>query len=419
MRFSLFNFSTEKRSASANQTGGTLTNPAKWLLDALGGNFSTTVTPANALKLGSVYSCIRNISEDLGTMPVYLYQKGEDGSRQKIRDPRAELLNLRASELQTGPEFRQNTTGQALGNGNGIARIERGANNKPLRLHYYPFHEVTVTCVNRKLYYKFLDHPETLPFTEVIHLRAYSTDGELGISPIMNHAITIGGGLGAKNLNRKFYENGGWLKGFLKLSGSLKEGRGQELGKEWDDNYGGPDNAYRTPVLHSGTEFVPVTLPQKDAQYIENSKFTREEIAGIFRIPPALIGDTEKMNFNVMEQVKIQYVVFTLMPWVKRWEKELSYKLLTAQERNQGLQFKFDVNSLLRGDTAARGNFYTQLLDRGVLSPNEVRGMENLNPRPGGDEYYTQVNMQISEQVEAQVNKTLAEIQKLKEDGNA
>ena len=418
MKFSLFNFSSEKRS-SIPQAATTLANPAKWLTDLVGGSFSTKVTPSNALRLGSVYSAIRNISEDIGTIPISLYKKTDTG-REEIQNQTSELLSLRASEMLSGPEFIQYLTGQALANGNGIARIERAPNGQPTRLHYYPFADVTVTCVNRSLYYKFDDYEEILPFTDVLHLRAFSTDGEIGISPIMNHAITIGGGLSAKNMNRKFYDNGGWLKGFLRLSGSLKEGRGKELGDEWDNNYGGPDNAYRTPVLHSGTEFVPVTLPQKDAQYIENSKFTREEIAGIFRIHPSMLGDTGSMNFNVMEQALTQHVVFTLMPWIKRLEKECTYKLLTIQERAQGMQFKFNVNSLLRGDMAARKDFYTALMDRGVLNPNEVRRMENLNERTdeGGNSYSTQVNMQTATQTSLQEQKLAAEIEKLKQNGN-
>lgn len=411
-----FSFSTNKRKPQTRSAAGTLANPPSWLQKLWSGFFnnSTTVNQHNALRLSSVYACIRNISEDLASLPIEHQRRLSDGSIEKIRNsPLVSLLNDRPNAILSGVEMRECIQGQVLSRGNGIARIERNGANRPVQIHYYPTEDVYITNVQGKLYYKFPDLKEALPYYEVLHVRAFSTNGELGISPIMQHALTIKSGLAAKNMNTKFYENGSWLKGILEFQGELSPERSKELGNQWDNNFGGDENAYKTPVTHAGMKFNPITIPQREAQYIESMKFTREEIAGIYRVPPYMIGDTTTASFNSMEQLNIQYVTYTLRPYVKKWEKELSHKLLTKAQRDAGERLKFNMNALLRGDIETRGEYYAKMMSHGVYSPNDVRALEGDNPRDGGNRYFTQVNTQTQKQTELQEEKLAKEIEQI------
>lgn len=403
------------------QRSTVLSNPAEWLLNFFRGVDTNGVpsTGEGALRLSAVYSCIRLISETFGGMSVELIQKTDQGRKVITNHRGLNLIRRRPSPSMSAMVFKETLQGQVLANGNGIARIIRNASGEAEELVYYQTGNVSVAEVDRKLYYRFNDINDPVPYYDVIHIQAFGVNGCMGISPIRQHAMTIEAGLNAQAFNTNFYKNGGWVKGILKFTGNLKPGRSKELGDEWDNNYGGPDQAYKTPVLHSGTEFNPVNINQRDAQYIESMKFTRSEIAAIFNVPSSMIGDTEGANFSVMEQQDIRFVKYTLNPWLKKWEQELDFKLLSDKERSEGYQFKFNVNSLLRGDIKTRSEYYRTMLSHGVYSPNDVRELENKNPREGGDSYFTQVNTQTQKQTSLQEEKLAAEIEKINSEGNA
>ncbi len=405
---------TEERST-------TWANPADWLKRHLGigsdvnviGGYGTT----SALRLSYVYSAIRLISENMGAMPIYLYRAVEDGGRELVKDTTYDLVHNRPNPMMGATTFHELMQGQALADGNAYALILRNGASRPEELRYYEAHQVHISTVEGKPFYHFEGISTPVPWYDVIHIRAFGTDAEEGISPIAQHRLTVETALQAQMRNEKYYKNGGSTKGYLKIPGALSGDRIKALSKEWDTNYGG-DNAYRTPVVHSGGEFKPFTLSQRDSQYIESMKLTRQDIAGIFNVNPTMLGDTENANFSVMEQMGIHFATYTLRPWIKKWEQEYNYKLLSSEQRRRGLHFKFNMNALLRGDTNTRKEYYASMMERGVLSPNEVRELEGFNPREGGDRYFTQVNTQTQEQTRLAEEKAKAEIDNLKANSN-
>lgn len=417
-----FKINRKKEAQPELRSSSTLSNPAQWLLNFFGvGNVTTSGinSEGGALRLTAVYSCIRLLSETVAGIPIELVRKLPDGSREVISDHHTvDLIRHRPSPAMSAMVFKETMMGQALSNGNAIALILRNEAGQAEELVYYRTGDVSITKINRQLWYRFPDFKDPVAWYDVIHVQAFGTEGYKGLSPIAQHATTINSALEAQDFNGKFYKNGGWLKGILESAGPLAPGRPKELSTEWDANFGGPENAYKTPVTHSGLKFSPIQINQRDAQYIEHMKFTREQIASIYNVHPSMIGDTQSTNFSVMEQQDIQYVKYALRPWLKKWEQEYNFKLLTAAERRQGYQYKFNVNALLRGDIKTRSEFYTKMIAHGVMSPNEVRALENLNPRDGGDKFFTQVNTQTQTQTSLQEEKLEAEVDNLKNQGD-
>jgi len=395
----------------------TWANPAEWLKRHLGiGSDANVLGPygtTSALRLSYVYSCVRKISESLGSLPVYLYRQNADGSRELVKNDLYDLVHHRPHPAMSSTIFYETIQGQALTAGNGYAYIIREASTgRPQRLQYLESQDVTVSVVQGIPYYHVEGIAQAIPHYDMLHIRAFGTEMEEGISPIAQHRLTVEQGLHAQTRNAKYYKNGGPVKGYLSLPGALDADRRKQLSQEWDENYGGA-NAFKTPIVHSGGEFKPFSLSQRDAQFIETMKLTRADICGIFNVNPSMIGDNENANFSVMEQMHIQFVTDTLRPWIKKYEQELNYKLLTSRQRSTGLFFEFNMNALLRGDTNTRKEYYASMMERGVLSPNEVRTLEGFNPREGGDRYFTQVNTQTQEQTRLAEEKTKAEIDNL------
>jgi len=151
----------------------------------------------------------------------------------------------------------------------------------------------------------------------------------------------------------------------------------------------GGGNAGKTPLLEEGLEFVPLSMSPADTKLHEQYKGVIEEIARLYRVPLHLIGVLDKSSFNNIEKQSLEFVMYTLRPWVKRWESELNRKLFTDREQDRYF-IRFNIDSLLRGDSKARAEYFRSLYMMGVLSPNEIREILKLNPIEGGDEYLHQ-----------------------------
>jgi len=183
------------------------------------------------------------------------------------------------------------------------------------------------------------------------------------------------------------------MSGILKHPGKLKDAEvAKRVRESWDEAFSG-DNAFKTPLIEDGMDWVQVSMTNKDAQYVESMKFRNEDIARIFRVQPHKIGMLDKATFSNIEQQGIDFVTDTMMPWFRRWEQAIYRDLLTPAQRKSFFA-EFLIDGLLRGDTAARGEFYAKQYMLGAISPNEIRAMENRNPIDGGDTYYRQLNME-------------------------
>ena len=203
----------------------------------------------------------------------------------------------------------------------------------------------------------------------------------------------IGMSLATEEYGASFFANGANPGGVLEHPGVIKDI--QRVKDSWNSAYQGSGNAHRIAVLEEGMKFQAIGIPPEQAQFLETRKFQINEIARIFRIPPHMVGDLEKSSFSNIEQQSLEFVKYTLDPWVVRWEQSLQQSLLLPSEKNS-IFIKFNVDGLLRGDYQSRMNGYAVGRQNGWLSANDIRELEDMNRIPaeeGGDLYLVNGNM--------------------------
>jgi HK97 family phage portal protein len=228
---------------------------------------------------------------------------------------------------------------------------------------------------------------------EILHIPGLGFDGLIGYSPIAMAKNAIGMSLATEEYGASFFANGANPGGVLEHPGVIKDI--QRVKDSWNSAYQGSGNAHRIAVLEEGMKFQAIGIPPEQAQFLETRKFQINEIARIFRVPPHMVGDLEKSSFSNIEQQSLEFVKYTLNPWVVRWEQSLQQSLLLPSEKNS-IFIKFNVDGLLRGDYQSRMNGYAVGRQNGWLSANDIRELEDMNRIPaeeGGDLYLVNGNM--------------------------
>ena len=226
-----------------------------------------------------------------------------------------------------------------------------------------------------------------------MHIPGLGFDGLVGYSPIAMAKNAIGLAIAAEEYGSKFYANGAAPSGVLEHPGTLKDP--SKVRDSWSQTFGGSANSHKVAVLEEGMKYTPISISPNEAQFLETRKFQIDEIARIFRVPPHMVGDLEKSSFSNIEQQSLEFVKYTLDPWVSRWEQNMARSLLTAEEK-QNYFIKFNVDGLLRGDYQSRMNGYATARQNGWMSANDIRELENLDRIPaelGGDLYLINGNM--------------------------
>jgi HK97 family phage portal protein len=392
----------EARSASAATVIDTEETNER-LLALLGFGYGATVggvrvNERNALGFAAVWACVLAISQDIAALPCQLFQEKAGGGKEKVvGHPATRLLNVQASPLQNAMPHRMVMTATVLLHGNAYAKIDFGPRYRPDALIYKHPRQTEVLNSNGRLYYRFWGDPKIYQDYEVIHLRGLclDTDGIMGLSVLSTHYENIGTGLAAQRTGANFYNNGAKISGVLETDAVLKDGTPERLRANFNQIYGGAENAGKVAVLEQGLKFKAISLPPADAQFLDTRKFTRQEIASIFRVPLHKIQDLERSTNNNIEQQGIDYVQGTLTPWVVNFEQEYRLKLLRTSEV-ETYYFRHNLGALMRGDSTARAAYYGKMTDIGVMSINEVRELEEMNNiGEEGDARFVQVNRQL------------------------
>jgi HK97 family phage portal protein len=375
--------------ASINSPSATLEDFFK----AFGWDTNTTagivVDKDTAMTLSAVWRAVSILSSSIAQLPVGLYRKEKGGDIKEITDhPGIELLR-KPNGLQTGYIFRESMQYNILTWGNGYAFIERDGTFRPTRFEILDPAKIDIEVAGDLLYY-------VREFTRtegdfILHVPALSFDGVLGKSPIQVAKESIAGGLATQQFGNKFFASGAKQSGILTHPGRLGDKGTQNLRKSFNkimkDDEGG------TMILEEGLQYHPISIPPDQAQFLDSRKFSVNEVARWYGVPPHLLGDLDRATYSNIEQQSIEFVMYSLMPWIRRWEDELNRKLLTEQEK-QDHYFKFNINGLLRGDSKTRFEAYGLALDRGWMNIDEVRALEEMNNIPGGmgKKYLIQVN---------------------------
>mgnify|MGYP000889436946 FL=1 len=354
------------------------------------------VNERTAMQTTAVYACVRILAETIASLPLHSYKYTASGKEKDMGHQLYYLLHDEPNPEMTSFVFRETLMSHLLLWGNAYAQIIRDGRGKVLGL--YPLLPDRMT-VNRttdgQLYYEYRKDTgyAILRPEDVLHIPGLGFDGLIGYSPIAMAKNAIGMAIATEEYGAKFFANGANPGGVLEHPGVVKDPA--RIRESWNAVYQGSGNAHRVAVLEEGMKFQPIGIPPEQAQFLETRKFQINEIARIFRIPPHMIGDLEKSSFSNIEQQSLEFVKYTLDPWVVRWEQAMQRALLSPAEKKDYF-IKFNVDGLLRGDYQSRMNGYAVGRQNGWMSANDIRELENLNRIPeelGGDLYLINGNM--------------------------
>ncbi|MCX4686771.1 phage portal protein [Kitasatospora purpeofusca] len=361
-----------------------------------------TVAPERALQVSAVYSCVRLLAETGSMLPASVIQR-TGRARTPVPDhPAAVLLGHQANpELPSG-EFWAQTIGWLGLRGNALAYIERNAGGVPVGL--WPIRWTSAEMLRQddgRLVYKVTpDEDEYAPISEpgglvrsenMLHFRAFGTGLE-GLSPIGMARQSVGIAYSATEYIGAFFARDASPGGIVSVPGKLDDTQYDRLSRQWRDLHEGVGNSHRLALMEAGAKWEHTSLSPADAQFLEVYKMSRADIAGIYGVPPHMIGDVDRSTSwgSGIEQQSLGYVIYSLMPWLTRLERTAAQ--LFGSDRS--LSLRFNARALLRGDTAQRYAGYAQGRQWGWLSVNDIREMEDEEPITDGDTYLAPLNMQ-------------------------
>ena len=365
------------------------------------------VTPQTAMQHAAVFSSVRVISESIGHLPLHLYALDGDKRSKAIDHPLYDILHTAPNGYMTAQEFQEMTGAHLALRGNFYAfkNVVRGNVTELLPLN--PAAVVPkltedggdviydVTFANGKR--------DVLAADEVYHVKLFSLDGVTGLSPIAQARETIGLSIAAERHGAKLFSNGAQPGGILSTPQVLKTGAHQRIKDSWNEIHQGVENSHRVAILEAGMQWTKTGLTLEEAQFLQTRKYSRSEIAGLFRVPPHKVGDLERSTNNNIEQQALEFYTDGMMPYLTRIEARVRFSLLKPMDRKTYFA-KFNVNGLLRADMSARGRWFDSMVRNGAMSPNEIREFEDMNPRKGGQIYLTPSNMNVNSQQQPQGN---------------
>ena len=364
---------------------------------------TTSGKPVNertAMQTTAVYACVRILAEAVASLPLHVYEYQDDGGKKLVHDhPLYYLLHDEPNPEMTSFVFRETLMSHLLIWGNAYAQIIRDGAGRVLGLYPLLPDKMDVQRDDKgNIYYVYSRNSDENPMfkeygnirlkaEDVLHIPGLGFDGLIGYSPIAMAKNAVGMTLACEEYGASFFANGANPGGVLEHPGVLKDP--SKVRESWNSVYRGVNNAHKIAVLEEGMKYQQIGIPPEEAQFLETRKFQINEIARLYRIPPHMVGDLEKSSFSNIEQQSLEFVKYTLDPWVIRWEQSLQRSLLLPGEKGKYF-IKLNVDGLLRGDYQSRMNGYAVGRQNGWFSANDIREMENMNPIPdeeGGNLY--------------------------------
>lgn len=364
------------------------------------------VTILRASGVAAVYACVRIITQSMAHLPLVLYEIDGTERRQLRDDPLFSLLHDQPNEWQTSFEWRELMIRDLELRGNAYALILRGFGgrvNELIRLH--PDQVAPKQDERLAVSYEYRragGQRVVYAADEVLHIRGLGDDGLKGMNPIAVHRETIGDALAQQQHGSRFYSNGAKPLGALEfdlppgVKAELSQTAREQLKADFESAYSGGANAHKTLMVPYPLKYKPLSISQKDAEYIASRKFTRGEVFAIFGIPPHKAGDLERATFSNIEHQSLEFVQDAIIPRAVRFEQAIKRDLLGGDPRRY---VKFNIEGLLRGDFASRQKGLETQRRNGIINANEWRAKEDLNRRtdPGGDEYIIEANMRADD----------------------
>lgn len=367
------------------------------------GSSSKPVSVDSALQVSTVWACVRLISETIATLPLGIYKRKNDGGRQIDPSFRVhDLISNSPNQRMTAVNFWEAVVASMLFKGNAYIEIKR-LKDLPVSLNLLQADNVKWSEEESSWVYTEKNKKRYIAFSNLMHIPAFSLDGINGLSPLRYGAVVIGSAISADKAASSTFQNGLMPTVAFSVNRVLTKEQRDDF-REYVEKLSGAMNAGRSPVLESGVEAKPIGIDPADAQLLESRGWSVEEICRFFRVPPWMVGHTEKSTSwgTGIEQQMIGFLTFTLAPWLERIEQAINKNLLTIVQR-QTHYAEFALEGLLRADSQARADFYAKMTTNGIYTRDDCRVKENL-PREGGNasKLTVQMNMTTLDKLGAQ-----------------
>lgn len=352
------------------------------------------VSPESAMKAAAVYRCVSILSNVLAMFPKGMYEKFERGRRPAPEHPLDPIISFRPNRRQNAFEFWRQVAYHMVLRQNAYVQIVPGPPGRGWVGELVPLNPDRISGPEEMpggtLRYKYRTAQGTeikmVGNVDIWHIQGLSSDGLRGLSMVEMASDSIGLSLAAERHAARFFERGVKPQGILQHEKTLKTETAKEMSESFGRVYGGEAGTGKVPVLWEGMKFNPVSMTLKDAEFLDSRKFSVSEIARWFGVPPHMVGDVERSTSwgTGIEQQGIQFLVYSLEPWITLLEQSIRFSLVVQPDRYYP---KFNVNSILRMDAKSQADVFAVLIDKGILNPNECRELLERNPREGGDEY--------------------------------
>ena len=389
---SIFSGLFRSRDKPKNRVGG------GWSFLFGGTTSGKAVNERTAMQTSAVYACVRILAESVAGLPLHVYERTANGSKStKPSHPLYRLLHDEPNREMTSFVFRETLMSHLLLWGNAYSQIIRDGRGFPIALYpLLPGRMAVDRNESGELVYTYQSDKGQVKLRRenILHIPGLGFDGLIGYSPIAMAKNAVGLALATEDYGATFFANGANPGGVLEHPGVIKPEQADRLRESWQSQFGGA-NAHKVAVLEEGLKFHQMSIPPEQAQFLETRKFQINEIARIFRVPPHMVGDLEKSSFSNIEQQSLEFVKYTLDPWVVRWEQSLQQALILPSEKAT-IFIKFNLDGLLRGDYQSRMQGYSTGIQNGFMSVNDVRGLEDMNlltAEEGGDLHFVNGNM--------------------------
>lgn len=381
------------------------------LAQALGAGYESNsgqrVTTNSAMQQLVVFNCVRVLAESMGMLPCQLLKKTDRFRLPATSHRLYPLITMAPNSYMTAQEFWELLVACLCLRGNFYAYKVTALGNVGELLPLNPDIVTPKLKDDWTVEYtvNFKSGTRTLTQDEIWHVRLFTLDGLNGLNPIAYARQALGLGQAMDAHAAKLFTNGAVTSGVLRTEQQLSDEAFGRLKTEFQGEHMGVANAYKPMILEMGLDWKPISLSAQDTQFIESKKLTEAQICGLFRVPPHLVASMEKMTLNNIEHMGMSFVNYSLVPIMTRIEHRIQVGLLNEKDRLTHYA-KFNAGALMRGDLKGRYEAYAKGIQWSILSANECRDLEDMNPREGGDVYLTPMNMTTKPEAADDADKT-------------
>lgn len=368
-----------------------LANPADWFRKFVKQGMSVdsgiTVNTKTSLTFSAVYGCTKILSESMATMPIYITQRTYKGNEIMQRHPLNSFINKPYKNLTRYNWLQFGQASLSLwGNFYGRIIIQNGQ-----FVGIKPWMPSMVKIIEKGGEIFYVHEKEgSFPARDVFHVSGLVTDADSykGLSPISQAAQTIGIGLAADKFNAKFFGNGAHFNHVLQTDQKLSKEQYKNLKDSWGDRHTSPDKWFDTPILEAGLTLKSMGIPPEDSQLLQTRLFQIQDISRFYRVPLHMLNELSRSTNNNIEHQSLEFIKYTMTPWVTAWIQEFNDKLLTTEEIENNITFNFGLKALMTNDPKTQSEKLSKLVYGGIMTPNEAREELGLNPLEEGNQLY-------------------------------